>query len=61
MNKSFKEHLAESAAEKKRDFRIKVAGDFSKDQEESLKTMLEKYTVSKFKKLKTNIKEISKN
>ena len=53
MNKSFKEHLSESAAEKKRDFRIKVAGDFSKDQESSLKTMLEKYTVSKFKKLKT--------
>lgn len=53
MTKSFKEHLAESAAEKKRDFRIKVAGEFDKEQEATLKTMLEKYTVSKFKKVKT--------
>jgi hypothetical protein len=53
MSKSFKEHLAESAAEKKRDFRIKVAGEFGKEQEATLKTMLEKYTVSQFKKVKT--------
>jgi hypothetical protein len=53
MNKSFKEHLAESTAEKKRDFRIKVAGNFDKEQEATLKTMLEKYTVSSFKKVKT--------
>lgn len=53
MSKSFKEHLAESVDAKKRDFRIKVAGEFSKDQESVLKTMLEKYTVSQFKKVKT--------
>jgi hypothetical protein len=53
MNKTFKEHLAESAAEKKRDFRIKVAGEFGKEQEATLKTMLEKYTVSSFKKVKS--------
>lgn len=53
MAKSFKEHLAESTDAKKRDFRIKVAGAFDKEQEATLKTMLEKYTVSKFKKLKT--------
>lgn len=53
MSKSFKEHLAESIALKKRDFRIKVAGDFDKEQEATLKTMLEKYTVSSFKKVKS--------
>lgn len=53
MSKSFKEHLAESFADKKRDFRIKVAGEFNKEHEATLKTMLEKYTVSQFKKLKT--------
>lgn len=53
MSKSFKEHLAESVAEKKRDFRIKIAGEFGKDHESVLKTMLEKYTVSQFKKVKT--------
>jgi len=53
MSKSFKEHLAESTEAKKRDFRIKVAGGFDKEQEATLKTMLEKYTVSKFKKVKT--------
>jgi len=53
MNKSFKEHLSESTEAKKRDFRIKVAGEFNKEQESTLKTMLEKFSVSKFKKVKT--------
>jgi len=51
--KSFKEHLSESIASKKHEFRVKVAGTFSKEQEEKLKTMLERYQVDAFKKVGT--------
>lgn len=47
--KTFKEYLAES--KKKYDFRVKVAGDFSKDREDHLKTALNKYSLESFKKL----------
>jgi hypothetical protein len=53
MSKSFKEYLSESIATKKREFRVKVAGEFSKDQETVMKSLLNKYVVSEFKKLKT--------
>lgn len=46
--KSFKEHLSES--KKSYDFKIKVAGEFNSDQESKLKGLLEKYSVSNFKK-----------
>lgn len=49
--KNFKEYLSESIADKKYNFRVKVAGDFSADQETKLKTMLEKFQVDDFKKL----------
>ena len=48
---NFKDYLSESAAAKKYNFRVKVAGDFSADQEAKLKTMLEKFQVDAFKKL----------
>jgi hypothetical protein len=51
--KNFKEYLSESVAEKKHNFRVKVAGDFSKDQESKMKTMLERFVVSAFKKVGT--------
>ena len=34
--KKFKDHLHESMAAKKYDFRVKVAGDFNKDNETKL-------------------------
>jgi hypothetical protein len=49
--KTFKEHLVES--KKQWPFRVKIAGKFSTEQEQSLKTMLERYTVSEFKKVRT--------
>ena len=49
--KNFKDYLSESTASKKYDFRVKVAGDFSSDQETKLKTMLEKFQVGVFNKL----------
>lgn len=49
--KSFKQHLTES--KKQYDFRIKIAGDCDSDTEKNLKTCLEKYTVSSFKKAGT--------
>ena len=48
---NFKDYLSESSAAKKYNFRVKVAGDFSADQETKLKTMLEKFQVDAFKKL----------
>lgn len=48
---NFKDYLSESSAAKKYNFRVKVAGDFSADQEAKLKTMLEKFQVDAFKKL----------
>lgn len=51
--KKFTEYLQESFTSKKRDFRVKVAGTFATEQETKLKTMLERYKVDTFKKLKT--------
>lgn len=49
--KSFKEHLSEGFQAKKYDFRVKVAGTFSTEQETKLKSMLERYQVNAFKKV----------
>lgn len=55
--KSFKEHLTES--QKKYDFRIKIAGDFTSEQESNLKQSLDKYSISSWKKsAKTPIQEL---
>jgi hypothetical protein len=51
--KSFKEHLSEGLQARKYEFRVKVAGDFSTEQESKLKTMLERYQVNAFKKVGT--------
>lgn len=51
--KNFKEYLQESAQQKKYEFRVKVAGDFSTEQEAKLKAMLERYQVNAFKKVGT--------
>lgn len=48
MNKSFTEYLTES--KKQYDFKIKIAGDFTSEQESYLKTALDKYSISEFKK-----------
>lgn len=47
----FKEYLSESA--KKYDFRVKIAGDISKDNEAKLESLLGKYKASSFKKVTT--------
>jgi hypothetical protein len=49
--KTFKEYLAES--KKTYDFKIKIAGDFSSENEGILRQGLEKYSVSGFKKVST--------
>lgn len=55
--KSFKEHLTES--KKQYDFRIKIAGDFTTEQESTLKKALDRYQVSNWKKAgKTPIQEL---
>jgi hypothetical protein len=55
--KTFKEYLSES--KKQYDFRVKVAGDFTTEQEDSLKTLLGRYNLSGFKKTaKTPIQEL---
>jgi len=55
--KNFKDYLTESS--KKYDFRIKIAGDVSKEQEVNLKEMLTKYQISAFKKAgQTPIQEL---
>lgn len=46
--KSFKEYLSES--KKQYDFKIKIAGNFDADKEATLKTALERYSVTSFKK-----------
>lgn len=51
--KNFKEYLSESFASKKHEFRVKVAGDFSTEQETKLKSMLERFQVNAFKKVGT--------
>lgn len=49
--KNFKEYLAESV--KQYPFKIKVAGQFTSEQEKAMESLLSKYTVSSFKKVKT--------
>jgi hypothetical protein len=51
MTKTFKDYLSESSAAKKHDFRVKVAGDFTSEQEAKLKSMLERFQVDSFKKV----------
>jgi hypothetical protein len=51
--KNFKEYLSESASAKKHDFRVKVAGEFTTEQEGKLKSMLDRFQVDKFKKVGT--------
>ena len=51
--KNFKEYLQESAMQKKYDFRVKVAGNFTSEQETKLKSMLERFQVNAFKKVGT--------
>lgn len=46
--KSFKEHLMES--KRSYPFKIKIAGDITNEEESKLKSLLEKYQVSEFKK-----------
>ena len=50
MTKSFKEYLSESFAAKKHEFRVKVAGDFTAEQESKLQTMLSRFQVETFKR-----------
>lgn len=51
--KNFKEHLQEGSQAKKRDFRVKIAGDFTAEQESKMKTMLDRFKVGAFKKVGT--------
>lgn len=51
--KNFKDYLLESVAAKKHEFRVKVAGTITKEQEAKLESMLNRYQVDAFKKLKT--------
>ena len=46
--KSFKEYLMES--KRSYPFKIKIAGEVTTEQEEKLKSLLEKFQVSEFKK-----------
>jgi hypothetical protein len=48
MTKTFKEYLSESS--KKYDFRVKVAGDFTTEQETAMKSLLDRYAMSGFKR-----------
>lgn len=55
--KNFKDYLTES--KKQYDFRIKIAGDFTTEQEQGLKTALERYSLANFKKSgKTPIQQL---
>jgi hypothetical protein len=58
--KSFTEYLTEST--KKYDFRIKIAGDFTAEQETAMKTLLGRFAIgetpSSFKKSKTPIQSV---
>jgi hypothetical protein len=55
--KTFKNYLTES--QKKYDFRIKIAGEFTTEQESALKKSLDKYALSDWKKTaKTPIQEL---
>jgi hypothetical protein len=58
--KSFKEHLTES--KKKYDFRIKIAGEMTTEQEDTMKTLLGRFTIADtltaMKKSKTPIQSL---
>lgn len=49
--KAFKEYLQESA--KKYDFRVKIAGDVTKESEERLESILQRFKITNFKKTGT--------
>lgn len=51
--KNFKEYLSENVTTKKHTFRVKVAGAFTPEQETKLKSMMERFQVDSFSKLKT--------
>ena len=51
--KNFKEYLSEGLQARQHEFRVKVAGDFTAEQESKLQTMLERFQVSNFKKVGT--------
>jgi len=51
--KTFKEYLQEGLQTKKYPFRVKVAGMFTAEQEDKLKSMLDRYKVDSFKKVGT--------
>ena len=51
MTKNFKDYLSEGVSTKKHQFRVKVAGDFTTEQEGKLKTMMERFQVDAFKKV----------
>jgi len=51
MSKTFKDYLSESITAKKHEFLVKVAGDFTKEQEAKMKSVLERYQVDGFKKV----------
>ena len=49
--KTFLNYLSESTSAKKYPFRVKVAGEFTAEQESKLQSMLERYKVDSFKKV----------
>jgi len=49
--KTFLNYLSESASAKKYPFRVKVAGEFTAEQESKLQSMLERFKVDSFKKV----------
>jgi hypothetical protein len=57
--KTFKHYLQENTMTKKYQFRVKVAGDFTSEQESKLQTVLGRYQIETFKKLgKTPIQSL---
>ena len=51
--KTFKEYLTES--QKRYDFKIKIAGEMTTEQENVLKNSLERFVTNSFKKSKTAV------
>jgi hypothetical protein len=51
MTKTYKDYLSESQGSKKHDFRVKVAGIFSSEQEDKMKSMMERFKIDNFKKV----------
>lgn len=57
MTKTFKEYLIEG--KRQYDFRVKIAGEVTPEKETCLKSILERFTISKFRKsAKTPIQEL---